>query len=287
MKKIFPIIAIVLLGVTNWACDEDTTIGEESPVYIVASWHQKDSVLGGRHYFFRMNINAAKGSLEKLVMTAVDGYNGKRDVETIELSGTKKKYEYDFLLPIFPDSVLEMELRATVSNDQGDEWTGTKKLKVFAADYTLTETPLELVENPAKGNNAICLAGGKPEAICTDNTDKSKQHVVLSYDPNGDNTALKRIITKASNIRFAKVNSFDYINAQYNSVLNTFSSQYKLGKTNTSDDIAVGDIILVGTVDETTKTAVALGVMKIVAVPATNDQTTDAYQIHVKGMARN
>jgi len=285
MKKIIPILTLLILTAINWSCDRND--GDESPVYIIADWTTTDSVLGGRHYFFKMEMVATQGTLDKLTMTAVDGYNGKRDLETIELNGgTKKKYEYDYLLPIFPDSVVEMELRALVRSSEGEEWTGRKKLKVFAADYTLTETPLSLVENPAKGNNAICLAGGKPEAICTENTDASKHHVVLSYDPNGDNTALRRIITKAPNIRFAKVNSFDYANAQYNIVLNTFSSQYKLGLTKTSDDIAVGDIILVGTVDETAKTTVALGVMKIVAVPVTNDQAADVYQINVKGMAR-
>lgn len=290
MKKLFPIIAIVLLGATIWSCDEDTTIGEESPVYIVSNWHKKDSIFGGSHYFFYMDIHAVKGNLKELVMTAVDRYNGKRDLETIELSGTKEKLEYDFFAPIFPDSMVEMELRATVSTDQGDKWTGTKKLKVFADDYTLTEKEIALVENPAKGlNNAICFEGGKPEAINTGHvTETSKHHVVIAYDSNSNNnTASRAIRTYASNIRMSRM-SFDYMNTTYNSLRRTFQERCNNDDIYTSiDNLKEDDIILIGSYDDKYKKGTALGIIKVKSVPTTNDQDTDKYIFLVKGMARN
>lgn len=291
MKKLFPLIAIILLGTVNWSCDETIEIGQESPVYIVANWIKKDSVIGGLHYFFKMDINAVNGNLNKLVMSTVDGYNGKRELETIELSGTKQKVEYDFELPIFPDSMVEVELRAKVTNTIGDSWEGTKKLKVFAADYALKETELNLVEIPAPGKyNGFRFTGGKPEPINTDvETEKSAQQVVIYYDKDKEgNVASKGIRTSVSNIRFARVNSFDYSNAKYNSVLNTFRDRYTVGELYTSiGNLTAGDVILVGTIDEAAKKAYALGVFKVARVPETNDQESDIYRFLVKGMARN
>ena len=197
MKKFFPLFAIAIFSFSFWACDDDSDIGEESPVYIMADWAKADSVLGGRHYFFKMDINSPQGTLEKLVISSRDGYNGETKLETIELSGTRKKIEYDFLLPVFPDSVLEVQLRATVTNSIGDEWTGTKRLKVFAADYTLTETSFNLWENPALGaNNALYFSGGKATDINTDNdTDETHHHVVISYDKDAGTAASKAILT--------------------------------------------------------------------------------------------
>lgn len=290
MKKIFPLLAIILLGAFSWACDEDIQEGEESPVYIIATWAKKDSVIGGQHYLFKMDINSPKGTLDKLVMTSVDGYNGKQELETIQLSGTKKKMEYDFVLPIFPDSMVEMELRAKVSTNEGDEWEGTKKLKVFAADYTLTENEMNLVEIPAPGKyNGFRFSAGKPIAINTDvETEKTLQQVVIYYNKDQDNNvASKGIQTNATNVRFSRVNSFDYANAKYNSVLNTFRDRYNVGEIYTSiGNLTVGDVILIGTIDETAKKAYALGVMKVFAVPETNDQATDIYRFGVKGMGR-
>ena len=289
MKKFFPLLAIILLGAFNWSCDEDIEKGSESPLYILADWARKDSVLGGRHYFFKMDINAVKGNLDKLTMIALDGYNGKRELETIELSGTKRKYEYDFELPIFPDSLVEMELRARVTNTEGDEWTGTKRLKVFAADYTLTETSFNLWENPALGaNNALNFSGGKATAINTGNDkDETHHHVVISYDENAGTAASKAIRTFAQNVRMVRVNHFDYTNAKYNSVLNAFRDRYNVGDVKTFiNNITVGDIILVGTVDEAAKKATALGVIKVSGVPETNNQESDIYTFLVKGMGR-
>lgn len=289
MKKIFPLLAIILLGAFNCACDEDIEEGAESPVYIVANWLKKDSVMGGQHYFFKMDINSPKGTLDKLVMTSVDGYNGKQELETIQLSGTKKKMEYDFQLPIFPDSLVEVQLRAKVTTNEGEEWEGTKTLKVFAADYTLTESEMNLVEIPAPGKyNGFRFTAGKPEAISTLNTEKATQQVVIYYNKDQvDNVASKGIITNAANVRFSRVNSFDYANAKYNSVLNTFRDRYNVGEVYTSiGNLTVGDVILIGTIDETAKKAYALGVMKVFAVPETNNQATDTYRFGVKGMGR-
>lgn len=285
MKKILSFITIILLGGMFWAC-EDLESGE-SPVYIDATWDQKDSVIGGQHYFFKMNINATKGSLDKLVMTSVDGYNGKQILETIQLNGTTKKYEYDFELPIFEDSVTEVQLRATVSNTEGDEWNGTKKLKVFAADYTLAESDLTLVEIPTPGKyNGFWFQGGKPKPFSTTDADvpEDQQQVIIHY--NDLNTAASKSITsKSGNVRFARVNSFDYTNAKYNSVLNTFRSRYQLQDVRGSiGDLTAGDIILIGTVID--GKAKALGVMKVVSVPETNDKDGDIYRFLVKGMGR-
>ena len=291
MKKLLPFLAAICLGAIIWACDDEGGEDEkESPVYIIADWYKKDSVIGGRHYFFKMEIQATQGTLEKLVMTAVDGYNGRRELETIELSGTKKKTEYDYLLPIFPDSVVEMELRATVTTSEGEEWNGSKKLKVFAADYTLTEQEFTLVEKPAPGKyNALRFSGGKPEAISTEDiTDAAMQHLVIAYNKDQtDNVTSKGIRTYASNIRMARVNYFDYSNAKYNSVLNTFQDRYNVGEIYTSiGDLKAGDIILIGTINESTKKATALAAIKVSKVPETNDQTDDTYSFLVKGMAR-
>lgn len=288
MKKILPLITFAILSAFNWSCVENE--GDESPVYIMANWASKDSVLGGRHYFFKMEMVATQGTLDKLTMTAVDGYNGKRDLETIELNGgTKKKTEYDFLLPIFPDSLVEMELRATVRNSEGEEWTGTKRLKVFAADYALNETSFSLWENPTLGaNNALYFSGGKASAINTGHdTDVTHHHVVISYDENAGTAASKAIRTFAPNVRIVRTNNFDYANAKYNSVLNAFRDRYNVGDVKTFiNNITIGDVILVGTVDETAKKAVALGVFKVESVPETNDKETDVYRFLVKGMGR-
>ena len=289
MKKFFPLFAIAIFSFSFWACDDDSDIGEESPVYIMADWAKADSVLGGRHYFFKMDINSPKGTLEKLVISSRDGYNGETKLETIELSGTRKKMEYDFLLPVFPDSVLEVQLRATVTNSIGDEWTGTKYLKVFAADYTLTETSFNLRENPALGaNNALYFSGGKATDINTGNdTDETHHHVVISYDKDAGTAASKAIRTFAPNVRMVRVNHFDYTNAKYNSVLNAFRDRYNVGDVKTFiNNIAVGDIILVGTVDEAAKRATALGVIKVSGVPETNNPESDIYTFLVKGMGR-
>lgn len=289
MKKLLSIVSILLLGGMFWACDEEVEMGDESPVYILANWAGRDSVLGGRHYLFKMDINAVAGELDKLVLTSFDGYNGMQTLQTIQLSGKKKIYEYDYMLPIFPDSVNEMWLRATVTNTIGNEWIGTKVLKVFAADYTLTESELTLVEITAAGKyNGFRFKNGKPERFSTDdsNVEESQQQVVIAKNEN-DNTASKGIQSKVSNIRFARVNSFDYANAKYNSVLNTFRDRYDVGETYPSvGNLAVGDIILIGTVDESSKKATALGVMKVKKVPATNDQPGDEYVFLVKGMGR-
>ena len=271
-----------------WACDEDMDSSEESPVYIDAKWAGKDSVMGGHHYLFKMDINATKSTLDKLVMTSVDGYNGKQTLETMELSGTKKTYEYDFELPIFEDSVAEVQLRATVSNTDGDEWTGTKKLKVFAADYTLAESEMTLVEKPTPGKyNGFWFQGGKPKLFSTTDADvpEDQQQVIIHY--NDANTAASKSITsKSPNVQFARVtDKFDYINAKYNSVLNTFRSRYQLQDVQGSiGDLTADDIILIGTVID--GKAKALGVMKVVSVPETNDQTGDIYRFRVKGMGR-
>ena len=289
MKKLLSIVSILLLGGMFWACDEDEDIGEESPVYILANWAKRDSVLGGRYISFKMELNASQGNLKELVLSSFDGYNGRQVLETKQLSGNKKIVEYDFELPIFPDSVTEMQLRATVTNTLGDEWSGTKYYKVFAADYTLTESELTLVEIPAAGKyNGFRFKNGRPERFSTEdnNVDVTQQHVVIEYKNNGS-TASKGILSKVSNIRFAKVNSFDYTNAKYNSVLNTFRDRYNVNETYASiGNLLPGDIILIGTVDEAAKKATALGVMKVVKVPETNDQPTDEYVFRVKGMGR-
>ena len=289
MKKLLSIVSILLLGGMFWACDEDEDIGEESPVYILANWAKRDSVLGGRYISFKMELNASQGNLKELVLSSFDGYNGRQVLETKQLSGNKKIVEYDFELPIFPDSVTEMQLRATVTNTLGDEWSGTKYYKVFAADYTLTESELTLVEIPAAGKyNGFRFKNGRPERFSTEdnNVDVTQQHVVIEYKNNGS-TASKGILSKVSNIRFAKVNSFDYTNAKYNSVLNTFRDRYNVNETYASiGNLLPGDIILIGTVDEAAKKATALGVMKVVTVPETNDQPTDEYVFLVKGMGR-
>ena len=289
MKKLLSIVSILLLGGMFWACDEDEDIGEESPVYILANWAKRDSVLGGRYISFKMELNASQGNLKELVLSSFDGYNGRQVLETKQLSGNKKIVEYDFELPIFPDSVTEMQLRATVTNTLGDEWSGTKYYKVFAADYTLTESELTLVEIPAAGKyNGFRFKNGRPERFSTEdnNVDVTQQHVVIEYKNNGS-TASKGILSKVSNIRFAKVNSFDYANAKYNSVLNTFRDRYNVNETYASiGNLLPGDIILIGTVDEAAKKATALGVMKVVTVPETNDQPTDEYVFLVKGMGR-
>ena len=289
MKKLLSIVSILLLGGMFWACDEDEDIGEESPVYILANWAKRDSVLGGRYISFKMELNASQGNLKELVLSSFDGYNGRQVLETKQLSGNKKIVEYDFELPIFPDSVTEMQLRATVTNTLGDEWSGTTYYKVFAADYTLTESELTLVEIPAAGKyNGFRFKNGRPERFSTEdnNVDVTQQHVVIEYKNNGS-TASKGILSKVSNIRFAKVNSFDYANAKYNSVLNTFRDRYNVNETYASiGNLLPGDIILIGTVDEAAKKATALGVMKVVTVPETNDQPTDEYVFLVKGMGR-
>ena len=289
MRKLLSIISILLLGGMFWACDEESEAGEESPVYILANWAGRDSVLGGRHIPFKMELNAVQGNLKELVQSSFDGYNGRQVLETMQLSGNKKTIEYDFLLPVFPDSVTEMQLRATVINTLGDEWNGTKHFKVFAADYTLTESELSLVEVPAVGKyNGFRFKNGKPERFSTldANVDETQQHVVIALNEN-DNKASKGVSSKVPTVRFARVNSFDYANAQYNSVLNTFRSRYNLQDVSASmGNLAVGDIILIGNVDEGKKTATALGVMKVVAVPETNDQEGDVYRFLVKGMGR-
>ena len=183
-----------------------------------------------------------------------------------------------------------MELQAKVTTNEGEEWEGTKKLKVFAADYTLTENEMNLVEIPAPGKyNGFRFTAGKPEPINTDvETEKAMQQVVIYYDKNKEgNVASKGIQTNATNVRFSRVNSFDYANAKYNSVLNTFRDRYNVGEVYISiGNITVGDIILIGTIDEASKKAYALGVMKVFAVPETNDQATDIYRFGVKGMGR-
>jgi hypothetical protein len=237
-----------------------------------------------------MNINAVKGELDKLVMTSVDGYNGRQVLETRKLSGKKEVYEFDFELPIFPDSVLDVDLRATITNTEGDEWTGHKWLKVFAADYSLTESDLTLVEIVSAGKyNGFWFRNGKPERFSTEdaNVEVSQQQVVIAKNEN-DNTASKGIKSNVPNVRFARVNSFDYANAKYNSALNTFRDRYSVQEVYPSiGSLTAGDVILIGTVDDAAKKANALGVMKVVQVPETNNQESDVYRFLVKGMGRN
>lgn len=290
MKKLLSFITIILLGGMFWACDEkDAEMGEESPVYVLANWAGRDSVRGGHHVNLSMEVNAVQGELDKLVLTSWDGIYGWQDLATYELSGKKETVDYDFEVPVFPDSMLDMRIRAVASNTKGDKWTGNKWYKVYAADYTLTESELTLVEKPVVDkNNGFRFVGGKPEAFSTKGASvpEEQQQVVIDYDKDkADNIASKGLVSKDPNVRFTRVNSFYYANAKYNSVLNTFRDRYDQKEVYpTIGGLTAGDIILIGTV--TDGKAKALGVMKVVSVPETNDQTTDVYRFLVKGMGR-
>ena len=300
MRKLLPLLSILILGGSFWACDENIEFGEDSPVYVVASWEGKDSVLGGRHYNFKMNIIATKGELDKLSVTSMDGFNGKKLLETVQLSGTQKAYEYDFEPPIFPEPMVEMELRVNVTNTLGNEWNGTKKYKVYTTDYTLTETDVTLVEIPAPGkSNGFRFINGKPAPINTEVIqDRTLQEVVI-YRNTNNNNASKGILTYTGNVRFSRLD-FDYANATYNSVVNQYQEQYSKYKTKLQEspseaqevlsheigNLTAGDVILIGTLDESNEKAYALGVMKVLQVPETNDQAGDIYHFAVKGMGR-
>ena len=284
MKRIFPLIATLLMFTFVTSCEKND--GDETPVYIEADWATVGQVTGGGHYLFKYTAIAVQGKLAKIIVKSYDPYDGLKELGTIELSGSKKTDEYDFLVPYFPEEVVEMELRMTVVNSDGEEWTGRKRLQVSNEDKVLTETTMNLVEIPAAGKyNGISFANGIAERINTEvSSDLSKQHVVIYRKSDlSDKTASKGILTKAENVRFARVNSFDYSGAKYNMLNKAFQDKYSSGQTvETVGNLVAGDIILVGQIDEGTKKASALGVLKVGFVPETNDKETDVYVFNVK-----
>ena len=287
MKRLFPLIAALLAFVFVTSCEKND--GDETPVYIEATWTGVDQVKGGTHYLFKYEAIAVQGKLSKLIVRSYDPYNGLKVLETIELSGTKKSDEFDFSVPVFSEELVDVELRMTVVNSDGEEWTGIKHLQVSNEDKNLTETTLSLVEKPGVGKyNCISFAESGPKLVNTDvSTDVNEQHVVIYPNSDPEETkATKGIMAKAPKVRFAKVNSFDYANSKYNMLNKAFQEKYTAGQVVDNLKVSAGDIILVGQIDEGTKTSTALGVMKVTAVPETNDKDTDIYTFAVKSPSK-
>ena len=283
MKHLLPVMAILAIGSIFTSCLTDE--GDASPVYGIANWYGKDSVIGGSHYLFNIEAHAYKGTLSEMTISSYNPVDGLKEQVKLPLSGTKYTYEFDYLTPILTDSVTEVQLRVQIKNSEGDTWNGTKYLKVFTSDFRLKEiTGLVIYEKPAINHpNALNLMGGGAQPIVT-TVEKydSIKNVVAYYDETAGDDMSYAFYTESQTEK-ANVSNFNYAEASYKSVRSAFQNAADLSRT--VSNLKENDIILVGTIDGSS-TRTPLAAIRIIRIIDNEGKADDRYELNVKTMQR-
>lgn len=256
MKKLFYLLAISLF---LSSCSGD----DESDVIIIAKTiNGKEYYNAGEKIIFDIESFANKGFISSIKIMTVTSHGATSLLDTV-IDGERTQFLYQYNVPQFDSDTtnVKFQFKAFCSTGNYSEMSKTHKvvgdIHLNAAEYTMFAS----YKNEKNGFSVT-----RNEIVDCGTTDST---FIDFYDYSIDSTmTLSREWRSMTGLMFARFNDFDFENANYSSVVNSYSNSNKASKIlNINNE----DIILVGKENE------ALGVLKVINVFDESDNMQDRY----------
>ena len=263
MKKLFYFLTLCLFLAS---CGGD----DESDVVIIAKTkNPKEIYNSGEKIIFEIESFANKGFITSIDIYTVTSYALTSLLDTV-IDAEKTSFLYEYDVPQFDADTTDVKFyfKAYCSTNNSSEMVRTHRvlgdILLHAAEYTM-------YASYKNEKNGFSIA--RNEIVDCETTDSI---YIDFYDYSVDTTqVLSREWRSKTGLLFARFNDFDFENANYSSVKNSYSNSNKTSKLlNVSNE----DIVLVGNLNE------ALGVLKVINVFDEADPMQDRYYFVFKSL---
>lgn len=269
IKYLFVLLLCLPMALLS-ACEEEETGG--SPVYIATNIFGTTEVYSNTYFKIRVDANCITESLSRLQISSFDSSRGDILLLDSALTGKNMSHEFLYKVPILAEDSLRVKITFAVWDNQGTVQRQVRYLKVIQSDYKLEEVAgITLYATEENDHfNGLNLSTLRPLVVSlADSADID----VYAYLDEENTETLSCEWRSNTDVYFTRANSFDYANATYRSVTETFGSAVSYQRVNR---IQKDDVILVG------RGNWALGAIKVVQLYDEPGSLHDRYIINVK-----
>lgn len=269
MNKLIGILAICSSLVVFSNCTDDE---EASPITVFTDLRNNTVVYSNEIYELTVETNSIYGPLDKITITSFDSQRGLTTLLDSTVNKESVSFKYFYRAPMLDIDSTNVKLTFRATNTNGDLQETARTIKVIKRDYLLQETAgitlysIETDEHP----NALCLETLRP--IMYSLADSADIDLFIPTETGYQENIPTEWHTN-TNIYFAKANNFDYGNATYQSVTETYAATISNPKIK---GLKANDIILAGRGNK------AVCVIKIIQIFDEPGCENDRYIINIK-----
>lgn len=268
MKKYFLLLSIVLCVISS--CDEDKSSG--TPVYVSTDISGITSVYCNTFKKINVQANSIDSELARFQIKSFDRIRGDILLKDSLIDGYDFSYDYLYNAPMLTEDSTIVKLTFSVTDTKGFTQNLVREIMIIQNDYLLEEVAgvtmysSEYNDHP----NGFCLESMRPIVVSLAD---SASIDFYAYQDNDDLEVLSREWKSNTNVYFARANSFDYANASWHSVTETYKSVVTYPQINM---IEKDDIIFIGREKQ------VIGVIKVVQMYDEEGVINDRYIFNIK-----
>jgi hypothetical protein len=241
-------------------------------VILLPSESAKQTVEAGEKLLYEIEAYSIKSNLNQFAITSFDTENGT--ISLLDTTLNTKNFKYSFIYPVpeFPKDSVLVKLKMTASDYENNTQEFNCQITVTKGTFLLSELTGIVLYSGASGRpDAFSLGTLQPFLkSLADSADID----VYDYTNVELNTGeLSREWRTNTDVRFSRVNSFNYSTATAQALKNLypFVERQKYIK-----DIQVNDIVLLGREDK------VVGLLQIVGVSDEEGAQNDFYRFNIK-----
>lgn len=269
MNKLIGILALCSSLLVFCNCTDET---DASPITVYTDLKNNTTVYSNEIYELTVDINSIYGPLNKINITSFDSQRGQTVLLDSTINKESVSFKYFYKAPMLDNDSTNVKLTFSATNTNGNSQETSRTIKIIKRDYLLQEISgitiysVETDEHP----NALCLKNFKP--IMYSLADSADIDLFIPLNTEYGESIPTEWHTN-TNIYFARANNFDYGNATYKSVTETYAATISNPKIN---GLKANDVILVGRGNK------AIGVIKIIQIFDELGTENDRYIINIK-----
>lgn len=269
MNKLIATLIFCSSLITFSNCTDDD---DASPITVFTDLRNNTVIYSNEICEITIETNSIHGPLNKINVSSFDSQRGVIALLDSIVNKESVTFKYFYKAPMLDTDSTNVKLTFSATNINGDSQETSRTIKVIKRDYLLQETAgitlysVETDEHP----NALCLENLRP--IMYSLADSADIDLFIPYETASETTIPTEWHTN-TNIYFARANNFDYGNATYQSVTETYAATISNPKIK---GLKANDIILAGRGNK------AICVIKIVQIFDETGNENDRYIINIK-----
>ncbi|MGN0036377.1 MAG: hypothetical protein ACI36X_04055 [Bacteroidaceae bacterium] len=272
MKRLFPYL-LVLIVLPFTACSDES---DASPIVIeFDNFDPIQVVSGGELIKLKVSTFATGSTIETFSIASFDNEKGDRHLFDTLVQAERFSYSYNYQVPEFLTDSIQHMLSFQSTDAKGYKHEKSAALIVKGGSVLLIErSGLMLYAGNSGRENGFSLSDPS-QTFITNLTDSARIDLYAYADTTSTSDVLAREWRTGTDVDFAKMNSFDYVNATRTTVTAAYSSAVR---TPYVKGINRGDLVLVG------KTGKPWGIIQVIAVYDEEGTTNDGYLINYKAI---
>lgn len=266
---LFILITSLLLIACN---NEDNTTKVAVKLSKTSQTRLTDSVATGTKAMYDIEAFSTDTYLKKFTITSFDQENG--EILLFESAPEVKNYQYSFVYdaPSFSADSVKVTLKMRAENYIGDSYEMRCTLVVTGGAQLLTELS-GIILNSASSGKADALSLNNPSQVFLAALADSASIDIYDLVNESNPEILSREWRTNTDVRFVKINSFNYSEATTASIKSTYLSSLR---DKAVSNLQENDIILVG------KENTPMGVFQITGITDNEGFANDYYRFSAK-----